>query len=89
MSRLDSPLRKREIRAMISFATDLAYESGEILRRGFSRPRKITKKGPIDLVTSIDFASERLIVRKIKQRFPGHDIVAKEQTNVETGSDFR
>ncbi len=89
MSRLDSAPRKKEIEALISFATRLAYESGELLRREFARPRKISKKGPIDLVTSVDFASERLIVRKIKQRFSHHDIIAEEQTNVESGSDFR
>lgn len=89
MSRLDNPLPKKEIDSLISFAADLAYESGELLRRGFSRPRKITKKGPVDLVTSVDFASERLIVRKIKKCFTTHDIVAEEQTCLETGSDFR
>lgn len=63
---------------MLTFATSLARQAGALLREGATRPRQIERKGPFDLVTDVDRASEALIVAAIKLQFPGHSILAEE-----------
>jgi myo-inositol-1(or 4)-monophosphatase len=57
-----------------------AYSSAEILRQHLGRLDHIRKKGPGDLVTAADIASENNIVETIRNRFPDHDIVAEESS---------
>lgn len=49
-----------------------------MLREGSLQPRQIDKKGPFDLVTNVDRASEALIVSAIREHFPDHGIMAEE-----------
>jgi len=64
-------------------------ESAQILRRGFGSKLKITKKGPINIVTEVDMASEKKIISIIKNRFPDHRILAEESSPKEGSSPFR
>lgn len=82
-------LSQAELRRLGSFACELAGEAGGILSRGFSGSREASKKGRIDLVTKTDVASERHLARRIRKRFPEHDILAEENTRLERGRDFR
>ena len=67
-----------------------AYGSAEILRRHLGRSGEIHKKGPEDLVTAADVASENHIVHTIRKRFPDHDILAEESGDKNhTASPFR
>jgi myo-inositol-1(or 4)-monophosphatase len=62
-----------------SFATDIALSAGDLLRKGFGSQYKISsKEGKQNLVTEYDRASENLIVRAIKSRYPNHSIIAEE-----------
>ncbi|OGR78207.1 MAG: hypothetical protein A3I11_01440 [Elusimicrobia bacterium RIFCSPLOWO2_02_FULL_39_32] len=64
-------------------------ESGKILRQGFGTVLKVSKKGPVNLVTDIDIASERKIVSIIKEKFPDHRILTEESNPYESPSKFR
>ena len=57
-------------------AIEIAREAGQVLlaHRGAS----FELKGAYDLVTAADRASEELIVRRLRERFPQHGIVAEE-----------
>ncbi len=66
-------------------AADIAREAGAILREGQSRPFAIDMKGCRDLVTSVDTASERLILGRIRERYPDDRIVAEESAPVAPG----
>ena len=56
----------------------------------FDRQITIEYKGDADLVTAADRASEKLIVGKLRQLWPTHEIVGEEGTRDNTGtSDFR
>ncbi len=55
-----------------------AYKSAEIINNYFGKLTHITKKGPIDLVTEADIASEKNIISAIRSRFPDHEILAEE-----------
>jgi len=59
-------------------AIEIAREAGAILREGFDRPKTISYKGEVDLVTESDRRSEQLVVARLRTRFPDHGIVAEE-----------
>jgi myo-inositol-1(or 4)-monophosphatase len=62
----------------LKVAIETAQEAGAVLRREFERPKLISYKGEVDIVTESDRRSEALIVARLKERFPGHAIVAEE-----------
>ena len=51
--------------------------AGEVRKR-LGNLSDITRKGPIDLVTDADHASEKAIIQVIRSRFPDHAILAEE-----------
>ena len=63
---------------MLNFAIETAREAGQILLEKFGRKINISKKGDINLVTEADLASEKLIIEKIRSRYPKHSILAEE-----------
>lgn len=62
----------------LAFATDLARRAGAILTSSYERLDRIDYKSKRDVVTNADYASERLVVDAIKERFPGDAILAEE-----------
>jgi myo-inositol-1(or 4)-monophosphatase len=62
----------------LEVAVEAANEAGAVLRAEFERPKKISYKGEVDLVTESDKHSESIIVSKLRARFPSHAIVAEE-----------
>ena len=60
------------------FTMELAREAGAILRERFGTALTVEQKGPADLVTEADRLSEAHILRRIRERYPDHDILAEE-----------
>ena len=56
----------------------LAHQAGHILRASFGQQLSIDHKGVIDLVTDADRRSEAYLLGEIRNRFPGHKIIAEE-----------
>jgi myo-inositol-1(or 4)-monophosphatase len=70
--------------------TELAREAGALLLTYFDRQIKIEYKGDADLVTAADRASEKLIMGKLRELWPAHELVGEEGTRDNTGtSDYR
>ncbi len=69
--------------------TAIAREAGHLLMTCFERRIGFEYKGEVDLVTEADRASEKLIVQRIREAFPSHDIVGEEGTRKDSGSQFR
>jgi len=65
----------------ISVAWDAASTAGALIRGHWQRPKEIDYKGAIDLVTSVDRESERIIVDALQWAFPDHSILAEEETD--------
>lgn len=63
---------------MLALAEDAARQAGEELRRRLPLPHTVTAKGLRDLVTEADVVAERLILERIRARFPTHGIVSEE-----------
>lgn len=57
---------------------DALKQSGEILLYHLGDVQKISLKGDQSIVTEIDLQSEKHIITLIKERFPGHNIIAEE-----------
>lgn len=72
----------------MSVAGDIAREAGRLLLHHFARRVAIEYKRPFDLVTVADRASEKLIVERLRTRFPAHSIVAEEGGGIEQDSDY-
>jgi myo-inositol-1(or 4)-monophosphatase len=62
----------------LAFATDLARQAGGILLDTYGRVATIDYKSKRDVVTDADYASERLIIQAIKERYPDDAILAEE-----------
>jgi len=73
---------------MLEFAKGLALRAGGMLRRGLSGPMSVRLKGPADIVTEMDTASERLILDALRARFPDHAILA-EESGASPGGEYR
>ena len=60
-------------------AVEAALEAGEILRNGIDAQKNIGRKSSaVDLVTEYDHRAEAIIVRRVKELFPDHQIIAEE-----------
>lgn len=65
-------------RSLRNAAIAMAHEAGEILRAGFGQAHRPERKGVIDLVTEYDRRSEEILLERIRERFPGHAVLAEE-----------
>ncbi len=64
-----------------AFALDVAREAADLVMRILpesAAAKEVRHKGPTDLVTRADYEAERLITRRIRERFPDHRLLAEE-----------
>src|SRR3954463_6648072 len=73
----------------LPFIEQTARDAGALLMRHFKARVAIEYKGDADLVTVADRESETLIVARIRERFPQHDILGEEGTRTESGAEFK
>lgn len=59
-------------------AVAAAHEAGEIISAAMNRPKEISYKGEVDIVTETDRKSEEVILARLRREFPDHAIVAEE-----------
>lgn len=69
----------------LGVAIEAARQAGAMLRAEFSRPKRISYKGEVDIVTESDRRSETMIVGRLRQHFPEHAIIAEEGSNSAAG----
>ena len=62
----------------LAFATDLAHRAGRVLLDSYEALERIDYKSKRDVVTDADYASERLVIDAIRERFPDDGILAEE-----------
>jgi myo-inositol-1(or 4)-monophosphatase len=68
-------------------AIEIAQEAGRTLMA--HRGATFELKGAFDLVTAADRASEQLVVKRLRERFPSHGIVAEEGGRAEMNAELR
>jgi myo-inositol-1(or 4)-monophosphatase len=62
----------------LAFAEGVARRAGALLVDRYERVQRVRHKSPRDVVTEVDFASERLVMDAIRADFPGDAILAEE-----------
>ena len=62
----------------LAFATDIARRAGAVLIDSYERLEQVDYKSKRDVVTNADYASERLVIDAIRERYPGDAILAEE-----------
>lgn len=62
----------------LEVAIAAAREAGGIIAAAIDRPKHISYKGEVDLVTETDNKSEAAILARLHREFPAHAIVAEE-----------
>ena len=74
---------------LLATARDAAVEAGRLLLSRLDGDFQVSKKGPIDLVTEMDLEAERIIISRIRESFPDHQILAEEKGSSQGSEDFR
>jgi len=69
--------------------SEIAREAGSLLMDFYRQRVRIEYKGDADLVTAADRASEKLILERIRAKWPDHDVVGEEGTRIESGAEYR
>jgi myo-inositol-1(or 4)-monophosphatase len=82
-----SPRGGDALRRELETAESIAREAGALLKENFGRVQEVGFKGRIDLVTEMDRSSEELIVRRLRDAFPGDGIRSEEGAGVAGGAD--
>ena len=67
-------------------AREVAARAAHLIRGNFLGAFAVANKGPSDLVTAVDRASEALIVGELDRAFPDHAVVAEEGARREGGA---
>ncbi len=68
--------------------SEIAREAGALLMGYFQKHVKVEYKGDVDLVTVADRESEALILSRIREQWPAHDVMGEEGSRIQTGSDY-
>lgn len=62
----------------LAFAIDLARRAGGLLTASYEKVVQVDRKSRRDVVTEVDYLSEELILKAIRDRFPADAILAEE-----------
>jgi len=66
------------MKEVVDVAIEAAKEAGIFLWNNFGKISKIEKKGDRDFATNLDKEAEKIIIDKVKAKFPNHGILAEE-----------
>jgi myo-inositol-1(or 4)-monophosphatase len=79
----------QDYREYREFAESAAVEAGRVLLNAYGRVAA-REKGPGDLVTDADFASQSCIAGRIREAYPDHTLLAEEEgANVDPSRPWR
>ncbi len=79
----------RHLQQAVAEAIVAAREAGRILVRRFRTGVAVKMKGVADVVTATDVEAQRLVVRRLRTRFPDHGILAEEGLDTTPGAEWR
>lgn len=63
----------------LDFSLSIAKDCGKIISKSFRKAHSVKYKGPVDIVTEVDIASQHLAIGNIRKAFPHHSILAEEE----------
>lgn len=75
--------------SFVETAVEIASEAGEILSGYAERRIGFEYKGPHDLITAADRASEEFVLGRLRAAFPTHSVVCEESGEHKGASEYR
>ncbi len=72
----------------LQFAISLAKEAGEIMKKSFRMGRVIEFKEDNTEITETDLAINDLVLKRIKEKYPEHNVLAEEGSDIGRKSNF-
>ena len=74
----------------LSVASQAAKSAGALIRENWRQVKQVHYKSAINLVTTIDRRAEEMIAGLLLKNFPGHSVLAEEETALGgSGSGYR
>ncbi|UCG35710.1 MAG: inositol monophosphatase [Candidatus Omnitrophota bacterium] len=73
---------------IVRVAIEAAKEAGKFLFDNFGKISEIESKGDRNLATNLDIEAEKMIVARIKEKFPEHGIIAEETGKENVDRDY-
>ena len=73
---------------LLKFAIQLAKESAKILLKMQKKAKIVKYKGKGDFALDADYESEQYIMKRIKEKYPEHDILTEETGHHHKKSDY-
>jgi myo-inositol-1(or 4)-monophosphatase len=74
--------------SLANTACEAAEAAGLVLRQAWEGPRRIRRKGAVDLVTDADLAAEAAVLAVIRRAWPS-DVIVTEESGVHGGPSTR
>lgn len=71
-----------------TFATDIALQAGEVIRRNFELGMKKEWKSDGSPVTKTDITINQMVIDSVKKTFPDHNVLAEEFSNYFGNSEY-
>lgn len=68
-----------EIKKYLKFAKDISKKAGKIMLKNFNKENDYSYKEDKTIVTSIDKKINRLVITRVKKKFPTHAIDGEEE----------
>ncbi len=76
------------MKEIITTAIGAAKEAGELLVKNFGNIKTIESKGDRNFATNLDKQAEKMIIARIKAKFPSHGIIGEEGGTQKLKSDY-
>jgi len=70
------------------FAINLAKKAGEIIRKDFRLEKEGSRKEDSTILTKTDTSINQFIIDSVKDKFPGHNVLAEEGNFSSPGSEY-
>lgn len=71
-----------------TFASEFALKAGKIIKKNFKLGMKKKWKKDNTPVTETDLIINSMIINEIAKEFPGHSVLAEEQSNIKDSSEY-
>ena len=70
-------------------AIEAAVKAGKFIKSNLTKPKIVSYKGEINLVTNVDRKAEDIIIRKLEKSFPSYSFLAEERGAGSANYDYR
>lgn len=74
-------MTNEQLQEYLSFAKDLAYEAGDIMRKHWRSAPDQKAKSDATLVTIADEQINQLVIDRVRSVYPGHAVIAEEASH--------